>query len=77
VKLLSFYSARGCGITGAFIYACKGKASSLETWIGPVGLQEVVASGMSRKSAHQSDKFVRPTHRPPLTPRDNPFTHFF
>jgi len=35
VNVLSFYSVRGCGITAACIYACKGKALSLEAWIGP------------------------------------------
>jgi hypothetical protein len=35
VNFLSFYSVRGCGITAAFIYVCKGKGFSLEAWIGP------------------------------------------
>jgi hypothetical protein len=34
-----------------------------------LGLQEVEASRISRKSAHESGKVVRPTHWPPLPPK--------
>jgi hypothetical protein len=32
----------------------------------PLGLQRVEAPGISRQSAHEGDKVVSPTHRPPL-----------
>jgi hypothetical protein len=35
----------------------------------PLRLQEVEAPRISRQSAHEGGKFVRPTHRPPLPPR--------
>ena len=38
----------------------------------PLGLQEVEASRISRQSAHEGDKVVSLTHRPPLTPRRYP-----
>jgi hypothetical protein len=42
----------------------------------PLGFQEVEAPKISRQSAHERGKVVSPTHRPPLTPRNIPGTHF-
>jgi len=36
----------------------------------------VWGSKISRQSAHESGKFVNPTHRPPLPPGNIPGTHF-
>jgi hypothetical protein len=36
----------------------------------PWRLQEVEASRISRRSAHESGKVVSPTHRPPLPPQE-------
>ena len=41
-----------------------------------LGLQEVEAPRISRRSAIKSGKVVSPAHRPPLRPGDNPGTHF-
>jgi hypothetical protein len=42
----------------------------------PLGLQEVEAPKISRKSAHGDGKVVTPPQRPPLPPGDIPDTHF-
>jgi hypothetical protein len=42
----------------------------------PWGLQEVGASRVFRQSAHEDGKGVSPKHRPPLSPREIPGTHF-
>jgi hypothetical protein len=34
-------------------------------------------SQISRQSAHEGDKVVSPTHRPPLPPGNIPGTHFY
>jgi hypothetical protein len=39
-------------------------------------VQDVEASRIYRQSAHGDDQFVSPSHRPPLTRRDIPGTHF-
>jgi hypothetical protein len=41
-----------------------------------VGVQEVEAPGVSRQSAHEGGKVVRPTHRPPLPQGDTTGTPF-
>jgi hypothetical protein len=41
----------------------------------PFGFQEVEAPRISRQSAHERNKVVSPTHRPPLPPGDTPGTH--
>ena len=43
----------------------------------PSGLQEVEASRISRKSAHEGGKVVSPKHRPFLPPEKLPGTYFF
>jgi hypothetical protein len=42
----------------------------------PLGIQEVQATIIFRKSAHEGGKVANPTHRPHLSPRDIPGTHF-
>jgi hypothetical protein len=39
------------------------------------GLQEVETPRLSRQSAHEGDKVVSPTHRPPLSPRRYRWTY--
>jgi hypothetical protein len=41
----------------------------------PQGLQEVQAPKIFRQSAHEGDKVVSRTHRPPLPPAKIPGTH--
>jgi hypothetical protein len=42
----------------------KGKAIQVQAWINPIGIQEDELSRISRKSTHEDDKVVSPTHRP-------------
>ena len=42
----------------------------------PRGLQEIEASRIFRQSAHDGDKAVSLTHRPPLIPREDPWYIF-
>jgi hypothetical protein len=46
------------------------KLSHYRPWTGPLGLQEVGASRISRQSVHEGGKVVSPTHRPPLPPKE-------
>ena len=43
----------------------------------PWGLQDFKASRIPRQLAHEGDKVVCPTHRPPLPPGNIPDTHFW
>ena len=52
----------------------KGKAVPLQAWSGPEGSRELRFPDYM--TAQDGDKVVRPTHRPPLPPRNAPFTHF-
>jgi len=42
----------------------------------PLGIQEVKAPIIFRKSAHERGKVANSTHQPPLSPRDITGTHF-
>jgi hypothetical protein len=42
----------------------------------PLGLQEVEAPRISRQSAHEGGKVVRPKQRPPLPPTRYPWYSF-
>jgi hypothetical protein len=42
----------------------------------PLGIQEVKAPIIFRKSAQERGKVANSTHRPPLSPRDIASTHF-
>jgi len=42
----------------------------------PLGLQEPETPWISRQSVHVAGQVVSPMHRPPITPEDNPGTHF-
>ena len=42
----------------------------------PLGLEELEASRIFRRSAHEGDKVFSPTHRPPLPPRILPWYSF-
>jgi hypothetical protein len=53
----------------------KGKAIPLHAWTGPEGSRRLRLPN-SRQSAHESAKFVSPTHQPPLPPGIIPGTHF-
>ena len=52
----------------------KGKAIQLQAWTGPEGSMRM-RSQISRQSAHEGGKVVRPSHRLPLTPGNIPRTH--
>ena len=43
----------------------------------PLGLREIKAPRIYRKSVNGFGKVVSPTHRPPLPPGDIPYTHFY
>jgi hypothetical protein len=51
------------------------KAIPLQAWTGLEGSSRL-SSQISRQSAHEGDKFVSPTHRPPLPPGKILGTHF-
>jgi len=42
----------------------------------PLGFQEDEVRRISRQSAHEDGKVVRPTHRPPLPTENIPSTQF-
>jgi hypothetical protein len=42
----------------------------------PLGLQDVVAPRINRKSVHEDCKDINPMHRAPLPPEDIRGTHF-
>ena len=48
----------------------KGKTILVQAWTGPEGLQEVEVSRIYIQSAHEGDKIVSHTHRPPLPNRE-------
>jgi hypothetical protein len=52
----------------------EGKAITLQAWTA-LRCPEVSGCQISRQSAHEGDKVVSPTHRPPL-PHEIPGTHF-
>ena len=56
----------------------QGKAESylVTGLVRPYGVQVVEASRISRQSAHEGGKFVRPTHRPPLPRRRYPWCSY-
>jgi len=43
----------------------------------PLGFQEAEAPRISRQPAHEGDKYVSYTQRPPLPLGDIPGTHFY
>ena len=53
----------------------KGKAIPLQAWTDPNGSRRMRVLDF-KTMAHEGGKFVSPTHRPPLSPRNIPGTHF-
>jgi hypothetical protein len=53
----------------------KGKAVPLQAWSGPEGSRNLRFT-FFMKTAQDGGKVVSLTHRPPLTPRNTPGTHF-
>jgi len=53
----------------------EGKAIPLQAWTGPDGSRKLRLPGFM-KTAQDSGKVVRPTHRPPLATGNIPGTHF-
>jgi hypothetical protein len=54
---------------------CTVKAIPLEDWTGPEG-SKILRLQILRESAHEGGKVVSPMHRPPLSPRNMPGTHY-
>jgi hypothetical protein len=54
----------------------KAKAIPLQALAGPEGSRRLRLPDF-KKSTHEGDKIVSPTHRPPLPPRNIPGTYFF
>ena len=54
----------------------KGKAFANTVHNRPQALREVEAGRIFRQSAHERGKVVSPTHRPPLSPREDPWYSF-
>ena len=61
--------------TRSFEVKGKGKAVPLQAWSGPEGSRKLRFLDYMT-TAQDSDKFIRPTHRPPLPPGNAPDTHF-
>jgi len=53
----------------------KGKAVPVQTWSGPEGSRKLRFPDFMT-TAHDGDKVVSLTHRPPLPPGNTPGTHF-
>ena len=56
-------------------YLClklESKDVSVQAYRGPEGSRMLEAPGIFRQSAHEDDKVVSPTHRPPLPSRKDP-----
>jgi hypothetical protein len=52
------------------------KAIAVQAWTGPEGTRKLRVPGFCTQSAHDGGKGVSPTHRPPLSPRGDPWYSF-
>jgi len=63
-------------IFGMFFSQVKGKAVPLHAWSGPEVSRKLRFPDFMT-TAQDGGKVVSLTHRPPLSPRNTPGTHFF
>jgi len=54
----------------------KGKAVPVHAWSGPEGSRKLRFPDFMTKAQDDGGKVVSLTHRPPLSPRNAPGTHF-